>query len=224
MILLCVDVSEEVGEPWHDVSGPTKLGAIKEVLSTLVRTKLAINPRHEFGVCLLADEATLALPFTNDGDIVRATLDSLSVVPCTSGFEFHSLFELLEQHVDLDAWPDSLVRVVLVYGRSHAVPTLSAAPALLEHPRFFLDALYIHKKMSAPGVVCQDVYDFFMQNFESDVDHAAGPAPHKTAYFFEVATSVTRLQQHVMMLLAHAGQRDDQDSFLEKLEFCVPEA
>ena len=47
------------------------------------------------------------------------------------------------------------------YGRSHAVPTLSEGTStfgkLLEHPSFFIDALYVHKKPSEGGSCCQDV-------------------------------------------------------------------
>jgi hypothetical protein len=45
-----------------------------------------------------------------------------------------------------------LVRAILVYGRSRALPTLPAAkPPLLDHPRFFLDVLYVHRKVNATG-------------------------------------------------------------------------
>ena len=75
---------------------------------------------------------------------------------------------------------------------------------------FFEDYAAVHKKMSEEGVVCQDTYDFFMDQLDAECG--------KTAYIFEVAASLPRLHQHVMMLLAHPAQRDDQDSFLEKLE------
>jgi len=36
--------------------------------------------------------------------------------------------------------------VVVIYGRSHALPTLSSKPDILSHPFFYFDLLYVHKK------------------------------------------------------------------------------
>jgi hypothetical protein len=45
------------------------------------------------------------------------------------------------------------MRAILVYGRSRALPTLTTAgkPKLIEHPRFFVDVLYVHRKVGAGG-------------------------------------------------------------------------
>jgi len=42
------------------------------------------------------------------------------------------------------------MRAILVYGRSRALPTLTTAgkPPHIEHPRFFVDVLYVHRKVS----------------------------------------------------------------------------
>ena len=101
------------------------------------------------------------------------------------------------------------------YGRSHAVPTLSEGTStfkrLLEHPSFFIDALYVHKKPSEGGSCCQDVYDF-LTKFED---------ASKLSYFFEVTASIPRLSQHTAMLLAHPCSRDEQDDMKMKLDECV---
>ena len=38
-------------------------------------------------------------------------------------------------------------------------------------------------------------------------------------YIVELSGSASRLNQHLAMLLSHPGQRDDQDTFVEKLDF-----
>lgn len=41
------------------------------------------------------------------------------------------------------------MRAILVYGRSRVLPTLTTGgkPPLIEHPRFFVDVLYVHRKV-----------------------------------------------------------------------------
>ena len=222
-----------MAEPWSPAEpfGPTRLAVIKQTLAAFVRRKASADRRHRFGVCLLGDSTLVHLPFTSELQLVLATIDSLSVVKCQQRFDFDGLFDTIGDELPLEtpplpaveataaagtaaaaeaSLPPTLFRALLVFGRSHAVPHVSARPSLLDHPRFFLDALYVHKKMSEEGVVCQDTYDFFMDQLDAECG--------KTAYIFEVAASLPRLHQHVMMLLAHPAQRDDQDSFLEKLE------
>ena len=217
-ILLCVDVCEENAEPWSTAEpfGPTRLAVIKQTLAAFVRRKASADRRHRFGVCLLGDSTLVHLPFTSELQLVLATIDSLSVVKCQQRFDFDGFFDTIGDELPLETPPlpgaeaTTLFRALLVFGRSHAVPHISVRPSLLDHPRFFLDALYVHKKMGEEGVVCQDTYDFFMDQLDAECG--------KTAYIFEVAASLPRLHQHAMMLLAHPAQRDDQDSFLEKLE------
>ena len=95
------------------------------------------------------------------------------------------------------------------------MPTLSEGTStfgkLLEHPSFFIDALYVHKKPSEGGSCCQDVYDF-LTKFED---------ASKLSYFFEVTASIPRLSQHTAMLLAHPCSRDEQDDMKVKLDECV---
>ena len=50
-----------------------------------------------------------------------------------------------------------------------------------------------------------------MDTFESESDA-------KSEYIVEVSGSASRLNQHLAMLLSHPAQRDDQDTFVEKLE------
>lgn len=229
-ILLCIDVGEEMAEPWDARTTAhlaTRLRAVKESLCCFVKQKLAFDRRHRFGVCLLSHTANIILPFTSEDDIILAVIDSLGVVHDNldggatgqTGFNFDDLFPLLDEFVsvDEDCAPSRILRVVILYGRSYTVPTLSINPILLQRPHIYLDALYVHKKSNQEGVLCQETYDFFIEHFDvSDSLHG------KTAYFFEVASSSPRLYQHMMMLLAHPVQRDDQDTFLDNLEYIEP--
>lgn len=111
------------------------------------------------------------------------------------------------------------MRVILVYGRSYGVPKLTtplALSSLLEHSRFFIDVLYCHKKLikdnqtTQKTMMCQEAFDFFINHFESD-------SGDKAEFLVEVGGSLPRFQQHLVMLLSNPLQRDDQDSFGEKL-------
>ncbi|KAG5176870.1 hypothetical protein JKP88DRAFT_282474 [Tribonema minus] len=62
--------------------------------------------------------------------------------------------------------PDAVVRVILLYGRSAAVPRVQPAeerPPLLSHPRLYLDALYVHahpnEEVEGQPNDCQGAYD-----------------------------------------------------------------
>lgn len=242
-VLLCVDASAEMGEPFGDAGSSTRLHMVKKSLAALVRHKLRLDPRHRVGLAVLANDASLALDFTSDLDLVLAVLDSLVEQPASPSFDFRHLFEGFETWFggrlaggDLSASDASglptghaptkgppgnshrLVRAILVYGRSRALPTLPAAkPPLFDHPRFFLDVLYVHRKVAKGNpeqLVCQATYDLFIDTFESDDADCA----HKTEYMVEVSGSASRLQQHMAMLLAHPAHRDEQDDFIEKLD------
>lgn len=115
---------------------------------------------------------------------------------------------------------NTLIRTILVYGRSFEMPTLSSPEKLqnlLGHSCFIIDVLYCHKKLrkdeEAPvrPLVCQDAFDFFNDKFYcEDADNCE--------FIVEVGGSRSRFYQHIAMLLSNPLQRDDQETFLEKLE------
>lgn len=186
-ILLCIDVCEEMGQPWdsRDPQSQTRLSAIKQGLTSFVQRKSSFDRRHRFGICLLVNDCLLVQEFTSDQGMILATIDSLGVLEARPEFQFDQLFACVEKvplglrlsneksgvlltlssqqtlllpqlAPPIEAQSSSVLRVLLVYGRSHAVPLISSLPTeLLGRPLIFLDALYVHKKASDEGVVCQ---------------------------------------------------------------------
>lgn len=106
-----------------------------------------------------------------------------------------------------------VVRAVVVYGRSYTCPlvpmTEEAKHPLLSHGRFFLDCIYVHRKPSEEGVVCQEAFDLIagMETF--------GGGSH--SYFLECGHNLQRFNSSMASLLAHPVQRDYQEAFFEKL-------
>lgn len=106
-----------------------------------------------------------------------------------------------------------VTRAILVFARSGAIPVISdpaACKELLNHPMFFLDVLYVHRRL-ATAPLAQDVYDFLTHELESS-------SPDKKAFFFESSASYQRLCKNVAMLLAHAVQRAPQSEFEQRFE------
>mmetsp|Transcript_75422 Transcript_75422/g.151628 ORF Transcript_75422/g.151628 Transcript_75422/m.151628 type:complete len:238 (-) Transcript_75422:140-853(-) len=222
-ILLCIDVNSEMGELWGEGGSSSRLDTLKTSISHFVRHKAAINKAHRFGVCVLTDGVSLNLEPTGDIDLVLAIIDACREAPSEQSFELDKLVHGIDQWFGGRLRKPVLahartIRCVVFYGRSYAMPTCTSGKptALLDHPLFFLDILYVHKKLSKENPeknICQDAYDFFMDTFECDSDE-------KSEYIVEVSGSgsTSRLHQHMAMLLAHPKTRDDQDAFLEKYQ------
>ncbi|KNC52071.1 uncharacterized protein AMSG_00898 [Thecamonas trahens ATCC 50062] len=191
----------------------TRLDCAKRVISNFVVAKAGLSPLHQFGLGILTETAQLHTPFTSD---VQAFHNALSAVRTLGNFrslDIGSVFALaaslglLDDADDLAAQtPDSpdpphVLRVILVYARSAIVPHVSPEhaalrTALLAHPHFFHDVLYLHEKPSAEN----DPQSVF--NFLTSVEVAS-----PESYFLEDSTNFRRLVLHTTMLVAHPLQR-----------------
>jgi len=81
-IVLCIDVSPEMGQPWS-ASSPTRtrLDILKQALNAFLYFKSIFNPRHEFALVTLdKQESRVVLPFTSTLPDVYRTLDCISPV------------------------------------------------------------------------------------------------------------------------------------------------
>jgi len=58
-VLLCIDCSAEMGEPWGEGNVKSRLQALTKSLTYFVKHKLSFDPRHRVGVCVLLDDASL---------------------------------------------------------------------------------------------------------------------------------------------------------------------
>jgi hypothetical protein len=163
-ILLCLDVHNEMGEAWGEGS-VSRLDVVKAALGHFVRHKAAMNPQHRFGVCVLSDDASLVLEPTEEIGLVLAMIDACREAPNPASFDFTKLVQgvdlwfgpRLREPFSVDA---PTMRCVVFFGRSREMPTCSEGKpcSLLEHPGFFLDILYVHKKLSKGNpekLICQ---------------------------------------------------------------------
>lgn len=104
-----------------------------------------------------------------------------------------------------------VVRALVVFGRSYTCPSVPASGTipLLKHERFFLDCVYIHRKPSEEGVVCQSAFDLIAgMEIRGEGNHC---------YFLECGHSLLRFNTFMASLLAHPVQRDYQEAFFDNL-------
>jgi hypothetical protein len=221
-IVFCIDTTAEMAAPFG-TSGCSNLDMIKRGLTMLIRNKSMMNTQHEFAICTISDSVTQVFEMGSDPDAAISALDSITVGGDVRGFDLAQLLafvkdrygHLVDNKLGGDpAMVSHLLRVVLLYGRSYEVPTLSwteeQVNGLLGLPTFFWDTLYVHQRSSNEGVKVQEIYDF-LTKIESDSEF-------KRAYFFEASINVGRLFQHVAMLMAHPVQRREQAEALQLLE------
>ncbi|XP_078575721.1 BRISC and BRCA1-A complex member 1-like [Branchiostoma floridae x Branchiostoma japonicum] len=107
--------------------------------------------------------------------------------------------------------PPYVVRVLLLYGRSHCVPSApedsqQMLSELLLSPHLFLDAMYVHEPPA------EDNKSIEIFNAICDLDRKC------LSYVYEVATNVTMFHNHMAKLLAHPLQRPTQSDTYYKLQ------
>lgn len=214
-LVVCLDVGAEMASPWDakKADGPSRFEVVVDGLKNWVVQKEMLSPgRQEYALVALGSNAELVFSWTTERDILIATLDSLSPRSDAGPVDLGSLVGVCDR--DLGAGPRSTddrttTRILLVFGRSEAVPTLSRSFRTID---CFLDALYVHKKQHECENVCQDVYTF-LTSLEARRPHG---------FFFETSSSQPRLQQSLALLLAHPLVRSDQDAMVTKLDQALP--
>lgn len=96
-VLLVIDISTEMLEPWGESSTHTRMEIVKQNLGHFVRHKLSFNPRHRVGIWLVADDVSLVLDFTNDLDVLLSTIISLQETSSSTSFDFSTFFDRAEE-------------------------------------------------------------------------------------------------------------------------------
>eukprot|EP00638_Chattonella_subsalsa_P002203 CAMPEP_0117759610 /NCGR_PEP_ID=MMETSP0947-20121206/16115_1 /TAXON_ID=44440 /ORGANISM="Chattonella subsalsa, Strain CCMP2191" /LENGTH=264 /DNA_ID=CAMNT_0005580099 /DNA_START=34 /DNA_END=828 /DNA_ORIENTATION=+ len=225
-IVICIDISDEMDSEFKTRDSTyTRWEVVKEGVKAFILRKASFNRKHRFGFCTLGNEAAWVLPFTDDLDLIMATLESLTIEKnCSRSFDFSNLLASFAENLRAEGEtnaassnPSTIYRAVIIYGRSYEQPSISlteSQTALMDAPGYFLDLLYIHKKASEAKVKCQEIYDTLTQ-LESQ-------SPTKHGYFFETSTSIQRLYMHLTMLLAHPAQRNLQEEFVNKVLYQGP--
>lgn len=134
-----------------------------------------------------------------------------------SSCDLTSLFQVVNQitnfahdsSVSTESTINSSVRVILIYGRSHVIPTVDRTAydglvnKLLSHPNFFMDILYLHERPdnSTHDFGPQEVYDLLTSLEDTSGENG------KHFYMFESVGNAPRVYTYSGLLLAHPLQR-----------------
>mmetsp|Transcript_6903 Transcript_6903/g.23286 ORF Transcript_6903/g.23286 Transcript_6903/m.23286 type:complete len:293 (-) Transcript_6903:30-908(-) len=211
-VALCIDVGAEMASPWGAASADrSRMDVLRHSLGTFLRRKANSPYRHRFSVVTFGGTAppSTLVPFTEAAE----ASDALGALVVDEGspagpYNFAGLLDHLEgSFTTLDA-ADTVVRAIIVFGRSYDVPSIPAEHGLVRHPAVVLDVLYLHARLSEPNVRCQEVLDALAGLEPQD--------PVKTAYFLETGPSSMKLLLDLGLLLAHPAQRDFQDDMAER--------
>ncbi|CAB3989755.1 Hypothetical predicted protein [Paramuricea clavata] len=215
-IVLCFDLSSELNEIIlrQNQKERSVFEQLKKSTEIFVKHKLRFNKKHQIAILTFEKEALWVQDFSSDVNLINDTLDNIRTSPTDPlpQFDMMSLLETIENHVELpkssnivDIPPEYVVRVILIYGRSHSeIPSLSSeAKRIFDQyvscRLFFFDVLYIHEVPSEDNK-CQEIYDALCKLDETE-----------ECFVLEVSTYVaTRLYESTAKLLAHPLQRPKQ--------------
>ncbi|ELT95502.1 hypothetical protein CAPTEDRAFT_179942 [Capitella teleta] len=171
-----------------------------------MNSKHLIDARHEFALVYLQDAAFWMSDFTSEPSKIVTILEDMSSCVPTSSFDMSSIFEVIQQNVRLPSVrsnphvipPPYIVRTILLYGRSHCIPTFSTTKAQLEltsSPYFFMDAYYLHQVPSDENK-CEAIFDVLCSLDRTGL-----------SYVNEVSRNPTKLYDCMAQFLPHPLQR-----------------
>jgi Mg-chelatase subunit ChlD len=91
-ILLCIDLSPEMNEPWGESTSSSRFEMVREALCCFAKHKLSWDKRNRIGICVFADIASVLLEFTSEIDLVAAMIKSINPTSASQVFSFDNLF------------------------------------------------------------------------------------------------------------------------------------
>lgn len=220
-IILCIDLSEDPNYTPFKLGDGTKyapLYMIKRVTEIFINSKNLINKNHEFALVVLQSDTVAWLrDFTNDPRDIISVLEDMSETQQGDTFDLSALFDVIYDHVCLPnvsepnaTPPPFVVRVVLLYSRSHCVPKFvhgqESFNLLLSSDYFTVDILYIHEDPSEANK-CEEIFSVL-----DDLDDRG------FSYVLDVPRNATKLHDNMAKLLGHPLQRPVQKVAHYKLE------
>jgi len=220
-IILCIDLSEDPNYTPFKLGDGTKyapLYMIKRVAEIFINSKNLINKNHEFALVVLQSDTVAWLRhFTNDPRDIISVLEDMSESQQGDIFDLSTLFDVISDHVTLPQVsepnatpPPFVVRVILLYSRSHCVPKFvhgqESFNLLLSSEYFTLDILYIHEDPSEANK-CEEIFSVL-----DDLDDRG------FSYVLDVPRNTTKLHDNMAKLLGHPLQRPIQKIAYYKLE------
>ncbi|XP_028412980.1 BRISC and BRCA1-A complex member 1-like [Dendronephthya gigantea] len=215
-IVLCFDLSSEMNEviSRQNQKDRTVFEQLKKSVEIFAKHKLRFNKKHKMAILTFEKEALWVQDFSNDLHLISDTIDNIRPNQEFSlpQFDMASLLETIENHVELpqvpnevDIPPEYVVRIILIYGRSHSeIPTLSReARRIFDRftscRLFFFDVLYIHQIPGGDNK-CEEIYEALCKLDETE-----------ECFVLEVSTyAAVRLHDCTARLLAHPLQRPRQ--------------
>ncbi|RUS88844.1 hypothetical protein EGW08_003389 [Elysia chlorotica] len=223
-IIICLDLSQEMNTTTFRSRAGDKYSGLelaKRAIKMFVAHKSQMNPKHQFAFLVFKEEATMIHSFTTKAQDVLQTLDESEIEPQESdSFNLTHFFETIKENIDLPEVqgdprvvpPPYVVRVLLVFGRSHSVPVSPCQKVQRElesSPYFFTDVLYIHEPPSEENK-CEEIFHLFCE-----LDH------NGMSYIFE-QSKYTPILSSGAKLLAHPLQRPRQLDAVYKIGSPVP--
>jgi len=218
-IVICLDISAEMESTLFSSRAGNKFTSLelaKRSIKMFVMHKSQMNPDHEFALIGCHSGAVLLQKMTKRVKNLFNSLEDCEMSSqSTEPLSMTEVFETINENValpepvdDVQAFPPPfIVRLLLVYGRSHSVPEALHSQAqkdLESSPYFFTDVLYIHEAPSEDNC-CEEVFKALCE-----LDH------REMAYIFNV-TRYTPILNCAAKLLAHPLQRPRQNDASYKI-------
>ena len=224
-IILAIDITCEMSELFTKTK--TKLQVAAQALTMFVQMKTIqyTNQQTQFALVLLAPSGVQwMIDFTTDIAYVLSAIDGLTVAMGEEDkvLDMSKLLQLVqEQFYRGNQSLGTFTRVFCIFGRSTQIPIYSMGrdchAALLQHPGFGFDVLYLHQKPRADNHV-REIFDAFGQ---TDVVESS-TCPN---YLFARHHKAQVVMRDVAMLLQHPGLRQPQpknfDEMKEMIRFGV---
>ena len=147
-----LEFSPKDGEP------QTRFQVLKRALQIFMTCKSKLHRKHSYALCGLTEAAIDFCAFsTNHDALCRQIHEMQPFDEDFQAFNMDSIFEVCETKMaECESMENSVYRAILIYSRSECLPTPATAAAarrLLNSPKFYFDAVYLHKK-SPKEVVC----------------------------------------------------------------------
>lgn len=211
-ILFIIDATKESnGTPFELESGKTfvPLPLIKKAVEMFVQAKSTIGRSHEYAVMSLNGNVPKWIcNFTNN---IKQVINSLGNVTETQSLDegrnicdLSASFKMVMDNLELEEYPTIpkfVNRVILIYGRSQTITSISDNTyfdLLVRHPYVFLDALYVHEDPTEDNESDKVYGELQRLNTKNN------------SFILEVGRKAAELFSSMAMLVAHSLQRPNQ--------------
>ncbi|XP_067951162.1 BRISC and BRCA1-A complex member 1-like [Watersipora subatra] len=222
-IVICIDVSLAMNERRYRAKAGTAFSAmeiVKRALKLFINNKQMISNRskkHVFALVLLLDEALWITDFTSDTTELFTQIESLEPLEQHADtVNMSTLFDLLIDkasvplvRVSEETPPPYVVRVILIYGRSHCMPFSNdheSQNLMTGSPYYFMDIVYLHELPSASNQ-CEAIFTELCELDTRGFSHV-----------FDISRTPTKVFDAFGKLLAHPLQRAVQSQWGHNLD------